>query len=277
MDWTGRWTQRPPKEMPKHRHEVKFALTVTDLIDIRPRVQAVMRLDNYAQKAGKYLVRSLYFDNDKDSAFRAKLDGSFPKAVPAFNKKGIRDNSDDFNPREKFRIRCYQNCCGGEFETVKLEKKSKWNGLGAKSSYTLSETEVAQLKNGQLNWVTLAEKSESGSRKLVGELYLNMTYHGLRPRTIVEYTREPYMFDPGNAGVNPGNVRITFDYNLRTGVRCTELLNPRCPMVPVINTPIIMEVKWDEFLPTIVRNIIQSFPGTSATEFSKYAHCRLYD
>ena len=37
----------------------------------------------------------------------------------------------------------------------------------------------------------------------------------LRPKTIVDYTREPFVY-------GPGNVRITLDYNIRTGLGNTD-------------------------------------------------------
>jgi len=46
-------------------------------------------------------------------------------------------------------------------------------------------------------------------------------------------------------------------------------------MVPVRDAPMILEVKWDAFLPSVIRDIIQ-IPGTHSAAFSKYAACRIY-
>ena len=108
-----------------------------------------------------------------------------------------------------------------------------------------------------------------GSGKpLVQELYTKMRSCCLRPKTIVDYTREAFLYAPGN-------VRITMDYNIRTGLSSTDLLNPHCVTIPAGNTPIILEVKWDEFLPDLIRDIIQ-LDGRHAAAFSKYAACRIY-
>ena len=96
-----------------------------------------------------------------------------------------------------------------------------------------------------------------------------MLSQGLRPRTIVDYTREPFVF-------GPGNVRVTLDYNIRTGLGCTDFLNPRCVTIPARDAPIVLEVKWDSFLPSIVRDIVQ-IPQSHTAAFSKYAACRVYD
>lgn len=91
---------------------------------------------------------------------------------------------------------------------------------------------------------------------------------GLRPKTIVDYTREPFVFAPGN-------VRVTLDYNIRTGLQCTDFLNPNCITVPAGDTAIILEVKWDEFLPDIIRDAVQ-LSNCRSGAFSKYAVCRIY-
>ena len=95
-----------------------------------------------------------------------------------------------------------------------------------------------------------------------------MTTQGLRPKTIVDYTREAFTYAPGN-------VRITLDSNIRTGLRCVELLSPDCVTLPAGNAPIILEVKWDEFLPSIIRDAVQ-LEGRRTAAFSKYAACRIY-
>ena len=103
---------------------------------------------------------------------------------------------------------------------------------------------------------------------LVRELYAKMRTEELRPRTIVDYTREPFVY-------GPGNTRVTLDYDIRTGLGCTDFLNPDCIMIPAGGAPIILEVKWDTFLPDIIRDAIQ-LPGRRAGAFSKYAQCRIY-
>lgn len=187
---------------------------------------------------GCYRVRSLYFDNLADKALREKLDG--------------------VNMREKFRIRCYND----DASYIQLEKKSKYNGLCSKETQRLSEEETEKLLAGDYGWMT-----EKG-RKLVCELYLKMMSQGLRPKTIVEYDRKAYTYAPGN-------VRVTLDYHIRTGMSGTDFLNPDCVLVPAKDAPIILEVKWDAFLPEVIRDAVQ-LKGRFSSAFSKYAACRVY-
>ena len=95
-----------------------------------------------------------------------------------------------------------------------------------------------------------------------------MKTKGLRPKIIVDYVREPYIF-------RPGNVRVTLDYDIRTGLSCTDFLNPGCVTVPAGEETVILEVKWDAFLPSVIRDAVQ-LKGRNTAAFSKYAACRIY-
>ena len=222
----------------QYRHEWKHEISYMDLLSIRARLQAVAQPDTHAI-GGKYLIRSLYFDNLNDKALREKIDG--------------------VNMREKFRIR-YYNCDPSKI--IHLEKKSKLNGLGTKYSAPLTMAEAQSIVDGNIDWMLASPHS------LIQELYCKMRYQGMAPKTIVDYTREPFIY-------GPGNVRVTFDYDIRTGLNCTDFLDPNCVMIPAGDAPIIREVTWDAYLPSIIRDCVQT-PGRHAGAFSKYAQCRIY-
>ena len=95
-----------------------------------------------------------------------------------------------------------------------------------------------------------------------------MHSQGLRPKTIVDYVRTPFVYAPGN-------VRVTIDEDIRTGLRRTDFLNPDCPMIPAGDSVIILEVKWDEFLPDIIRKAV-AVSNVRAAAFSKYHMSRIY-
>ena len=157
------------------------------MLVLRQRLGAVMQPDSHAVQ-GRYFIRSLYFDTPADTALRQKLDG--------------------VNRREKFRLRCYN----GDSSLIRLEKKSKLAGLGSKQSAAVTADEVARLLRGDTAWMRDAQ------RPLVQELYSKMQTQQLRPKTIVDYTREPFVYPPGN-------VRVTLDYDIRTGLGATDFLD----------------------------------------------------
>ena len=219
------------------RHEWKHEITVSDMIAIRQRLRVIAGPDTHTAD-GKYAVRSLYFDTFTDKALREKIDG--------------------VSIREKFRIRFYN----GDLSFIRLEKKSKRGGLGRKAGAKLGAGEAQAIVNGDYEWMPYS------GRTLVTELYQKIIGQGLRPKTIVDYTREPFVFAPGN-------VRVTLDYDIRTGLRCVDFLNPQCVTIPAPDAPVILEVKWDHFLPSIIRDAIQ-LEGRHTAPFSKYAVCRAY-
>ncbi|MCR5109125.1 MAG: polyphosphate polymerase domain-containing protein [Lachnospiraceae bacterium] len=227
------------KEKPHvhYRHEWKHEISYADLLTIRSRMRAIAIPDPHALD-GKYLIRSLYFDNRNDKALREKIDG--------------------VNMREKFRIRYYNF----DPSIIHLEKKSKLNGLGSKFSADLTAEEAQKIVDGDIKWMLNSDKP------LIKELYCKMVNQGMRPMTVVDYTREPFIF-------GPGNVRVTLDYDIRTGLGCTDFLNPELITVPAGDAPIIMEVKWDAYLPDIIRDAVQ-LKGCRVGAFSKYAQCRVY-
>ena len=220
----------------KFRHEWKHQITPSDRIIINQRLRAVAKLDPHAVD-GTYRIRSLYFDSLNDVALREKIDG--------------------VNKREKFRIRYYND----DLSVINLEKKSKINGLCNKQSARVSEEEVRRLLKGDLDWML------DSKRPLVQELYSKMKGIGLKPKTIVDYTRVPYIY-------GPGNVRVTLDYDIRSGLSSLDFFNPDCATVPTTGD-IILEVKWDEYLPDIIRSAVQ-LENRDPGAFSKYAVCRMY-
>lgn len=220
-----------------YRHEWKHEINISDMITIRQRLRAVAQADVHAVN-GAYEIRSLYFDNLSDKALREKLDG--------------------ISRREKFRIRYYN----GDTSLIHLEKKSKIDGLGTKDTAVLTKAETQAIVDGNYAWMVHVQDP------LINELHCKMTTQQLRPKTIVDYTREPYIF-------SAGNVRVTLDYDIRTGLMCTDFLNPECVTIPAGDAPIILEVKWDAFLPDIIRDVIQ-LGSRHSCAFSKYAACRIY-
>lgn len=223
----------------KLRHEVKHSINTSDYIALRQRLRVVTKQDPHVDDTGRYRVRSLYFDNLDDKALKEKISG--------------------VNNREKFRIRYYNE----DFDYIKLEKKSKINGLCTKKSTMLTKEQCEKIINGNIQWMMSTEDP------LLVELYTKMNFQQLRPKTLVDYIREPYIY-------KPGNVRITIDSEIKTGLNSKELFNKEVATMRTHDKNfIILEVKFDEFLPEIIRDIIQ-VNNRQHTAFSKYAVCRVF-
>lgn len=222
----------------KARHEFKHSLNYSDYIVLRNRLKHAMSRDPYTDANGEYRVRSLYFDTPGDKALREKIDGV--------------DN------RDKFRIRRYL----GNDDYLVLEKKSKRHGLCYKQSVRVTADEVRSLLNGNYDWLL------DESRPVAKELYTRIKSERLASKTVVEYIREPFIFAAGN-------VRVTFDRDIHSGVFSTDFLNDTMPTVSAGDEIVLLEVKYDQFIPDHLVNLLR-IDGRRASACSKYALCRIY-
>ena len=197
-----------------------------------------MNLDKNSN-GNEYKIRSLYFDNLDNKALIEKIIG--------------------INNREKFRIRFYND----DYSFIKLEKKSKINGVCYKTSEIITMEECKEIQKGNIDFLKNSNKS------LFIELYSKMKNQLLRPKTIVDYVREAYVYPISN-------VRITFDKKVKTGLLNTNMFEKNLPTVSAIDESlIILEVKYDEFLPEIIQDIIQTNESRQSS-ISKYAAARRY-
>ena len=225
----------------KHfRHELKYAIPYGDYLSMRARLKMIMTPDSHTASDGKYKIRSIYFDNSDDKALREKEDG--------------------VQKREKFRIRYYND----DFSFITLEKKMKIDNLCLKYDARIWEDECRKILSGDTAFM---KEHES---ELLRELYAKMRYQRLAPRVLVSYTREPYIY-------KPGNVRVTFDSHIRTSLFQRKFLNSAVSDISATDTPqdMILEVKYDAFLPSIIQDIIQ-VRGMRQQAFSKYGACRRF-
>jgi hypothetical protein len=220
------------------RHEIKLSINHGEHLLIANRLKSVLQRDKNAGETGEYRVRSIYFDTPDDRALHEKL------------------SSDD--RREKFRIRRYP----GHGDLLNLEKKVKIHGLCSKSSALLTRSEYERIINRDTGWMI------SDERPLVAEFYSKLTGQLLSPKTVIDYKREPYVFPTGN-------VRITFDRDIRSSIFLDGFLDDDMALVPSGDEIVVMEVKYDAFLPAFIANLIQ-IGNRQPAACSKYAIGRIY-
>jgi hypothetical protein len=137
--------------------------------------------DSFSDSKGGYLISSLYFDDYRQSAFFDKV-------------SGIRD-------RKKFRVRAYNR----QPNIIKLERKIKRERGIQKAHLLISKEEYDALLKSDASFLRLKEN------EVAKDFYLNYRTTNLRPRVIVEYRREAFVY-------KYGDVRITFDYFLKAGI-----------------------------------------------------------
>jgi len=224
------------------RHELKYYINERQYFVLSGILDQILHRDPNGDEFNEYHIRSLYFDTVYNSALYDKING-----VPN---------------RDKYRIRIY-NCSD---KVIKMECKSKIGSLISKRSQTIPRLLCEQLIAGDPAGL---ETTRSG---LLNDVYREMTVNLLRPVVIVDYVREAYLHPAEE-------VRITFDKQLRTGLWSKDLFNPDIPTIsPFDNNEIILEVKFNQFLPSYIRDILTTYcAGACPSAISKYTWCRRFE
>ena len=222
------------------RHEYKYFITPAELTALRGLLRPVLQGDPNGNEHNEYHIRSLYFDTINDDALEEKIAG--------------------VGQRKKYRIRIYNFSS----RVIKLECKSKYGDLISKQSVSIPRDLAEQLIAGD------PEGLQRMRHPLFHDVFREMRTRLLRPAVIVDYVREAY--------IHPAQeVRITFDKQLRTGLFSHDMFNPDIPTYPVFDDPVeILEVKYDEFLPTYLQAILSGITAQRSA-VSKYTHCRRYE
>lgn len=218
-----------------YRNEWKYLISWGEKELITSRIAPLLHPDPNAVNGG-YLIRSLYFDDYWNTAYEQK-------------EAGVLE-------RKKYRIRIYNY----SDRSIKLERKKKYGAYIYKQSAKITRSEFEAILAGDYNFLL------KSSQPLLQEFYIECRCHNLRPRTIVDYEREPWILDAGT-------VRITFDQNVRAAVGSFDIFDPSLPCLSVIDPGrLVMEVKFTEFLPKFVQDILPP-QRAEMTAVSKYVLC----
>ena len=216
-----------------YRQELKYLINEADVTLTRLRLSSFMKKDEHINADGNYTVRSLYFDDYYNSAYNDKYMGALD--------------------RQKYRIRLYN--FSDNF--IQLERKTKWNNYIDKQTSQISRQDVLEIVDNRFN--SLLRYPGDLQKVFYYECQANV----MRPRVLVDYEREPFVFDHGN-------VRVTFDMNVRAVVGGMNIFDREAPTIPLLERgQAIMEVKYTEFLPNLIRNILPP-QATSFIAVSKY-------
>ncbi len=228
-------------EQAHYRHEYKYPVTCGQIIMEQARINGIMNKDVHAKERGYYNIRSLYFDDIKNSCYQ--------------------DNEDGVDCREKFRVRIYNHST----ERIRLEVKQKIRGKTCKRSCPISLSQCRQLMEG------IAPVDVRPDQQALHKLAYLMLTRLMRPVVIVDYDRVPYTYRLEDA-----NVRVTFDCNIASAGDISSFLDERIQgrgIMPVGRA--LMEVKFDSFLPDEIYTLLQLGDLTAST-FSKYYLCRKF-
>lgn len=224
-------------ENKKLRHELKYYINYQVYHTLRMRLQNILTPDPNMPTVEGYLISSLYFDDMYHSA--------------------LRDKNAGVSFRKKFRIRTYER----KDSKIKLECKMKYQEYIAKTSANLSRDEYDRILVGDYDFLLNREE------EICKKLFLYNRSRLMKPTVVVEYQREAYI-------AAAGNVRITFDKNLSSSSGNIDVFSDKFITKRILDQDImVMEVKYDEFLPSHIRAILQT-GMTDMCAISKYVLCR---
>lgn len=224
---------------PQGRFEHKYCISYLDAEILTKTLGFVAEKDSYVDTYGAYQIHSLYFDNFASRSFEEKMNGT------------------DY--RTKYRVRWY----GTDRQHFFLEIKQKIGSQCFKEKIILFPEEIEKLLNGDYGF--LNEKRSP----VASEFYRALTERCYRPQTIVSYHRTPFIYPFGN-------VRITLDAEVKTSINKISPLQGDVGTYPVLESGTqILEVKYDEYLPSIIKEILQT-QDRRQLSISKYTLCRLF-
>ncbi len=220
------------------RHELKYQIDMLQYQVLQKKLSIVLKPDPNMEANKPYNIRSLYFDDFKDTALCEKQSGVANRA--------------------KYRIRIYNHSDA----VIKFERKTKINQYSLKESTRITRGEADKIIAGDFNFLA---KSKD---RLLSDFYVATRCSLMRPVVIVEYDREAY--------IHPiGNVRVTFDTGLRTELGAASFFDSNICTMGVLDRPsILMEVKYDEVVPEYICGL---FPNTirPPSAFGKFVSCRI--
>ncbi len=190
------------------RCEFKYEIAPLQYQILKKKVDLLFKPDPFSGPEGGYHVRSLYFDDFRNTALSEKWAGIYL--------------------REKYRIRIY-NC---DDTKIKFERKTKVGEYILKEKVLLTRKKADLIIAGDFN--SLA-KSEN---QFLKTFYIKSRQNLLQPVVIVDYFREAF-YHPVS------HVRINFDSDIRIGLGSVSLFDPKIPTMPVVDEPnIVMEIKY---------------------------------
>lgn len=223
------------KKVERYRNEWKYLIAPGELALMRSRLAPFLKLDANA-KDGGYKIRSLYFDDYWHSALSEK-------------EAGLLE-------RKKYRIRIYND----SDSVIRLERKKKFGSYIFKENAKLTREDVERILAG--DYAFLLESDQP----LCREFYIECVSHVMRPRVIVDYEREAWTMEEGD-------VRITFDTDVRAAIGGWDIFDSTLATLPVLeNGKQVLEVKFTEFLPQVVKEILPP-QAAEFTALSKFVLC----
>jgi hypothetical protein len=197
-----------------------------------------MELDSHTPNEGRYIIHSLYFDDYKDTS--------------------VYTTDSGLSKRFKWRIRYY----GDDLSYIVLERKEKLESRCHKKICKLTIEEYDAIVKGNITDIAY-----DTNKNLIKELARDILVFDYKPKVIIDYERIAYVEEITN-------VRITFDMKISASYELEHFLDGDYQRYYVNPRGLnVLEVKFDDILPSYIRKIVESY-NFKQSSFSKYYYGR---
>ena len=210
------------------RFEFKYIINKNLSKVIQQEVKNFTINDDFSKKKDKYLVRSLYFDNNIFTNFKEKIDG--------------------IKNRHKFRIRTY-SMKKNELVPMYLEMKGRDNQRTFKNR---TKIEIDDLKSFCGNKDLFHLKKKYLDNKLINQFIFDFYRKKILPKVIIDYNRRALLSKNGLY------FRLTFDSDIKA-CSSQDLFEKNHNWKECISGNDILEVKFDLNIPPWFHRIIQNY------------------
>lgn len=228
-------TARTDSQMIPWRFEYKYRINIQQYYRLKSELVIYMEPDSFTRQAqnGRYLVSSLYFDNDQFQAYYEKIEGNFG--------------------RIKCRIRTYYETLE-ETNPLRVELKNRWGESIEKYSTFVSSAEFREFMLSR-HW----SRSENPVLQEFERIYY---LRALKPKVLVSYYREGYL--PRSRE----DLRVTLDHDVKSCL--TESLFPKPALYKDHHRhSIVLEIKCRRKQPAWLSHLIRKH-GLKYIANSKY-------
>jgi len=210
------------------RFEFKYIIKRNISEAIQNEVKNFTKIDGYANYKSKYLVRSLYFDNNLFSNFHDKVDGV---------KKRYKFRIRTYTDHENFHTPLFLEMKGrNNLRTYKVRTKINKNDL----NFFYKKKNLLDLKYRHLK------------NKLIEKFIFDSYKKKITPKVLIDYNRLPLI------NKNGLYFRLTFDSNIKA-CQSNSIFNSAYDWKLCIPGNDILEVKFDFTIPPWFHRIIQSY------------------
>lgn len=175
------------------RHEYKYVIPYGDMLELRNKLDKVLKLD----RGDAYIVRSLYFDSPDDTDYYDKQGGEMI--------------------RKKLRLRIYDI----NSDLAKIEIKGKYDYHQLKESLVVNKETAKKIINGNYDELLKIDND------LAKKIYV-LFQSGYRPKVIIEYDRAAYITTTTTRITFDYNIKKSDDFEkfYTNDINYFELTNP---------------------------------------------------